>query len=165
MKAVTSVRSSRRQKTWREKLADNKNLPRVIKLNAAAAARWGGRTLVVPAPREIDALMRRVSRGQLTTTNELRAAVARQHRVATACPITSGIFSWIAAHAAAEAEAAGENTITPYWRTLKTNGELNPKYPGGIAALTARLEAEGHHIVQKGKRFFVRDFARHLAQF
>jgi hypothetical protein len=164
MKATIAVRSSRRRKTWREKLADDKNLPRVIKLDAAAAARWGGRTLVIPAPREIDALMRRVPRGQLTTINELRAAVARQHHVASACPITSGIFSWIAAHAAVEAEAAGENTTTPYWRTLKTKGELNPKYPGGVAALTIRLEAEGHHVVQKGKRFFVRDFARHLAQ-
>jgi hypothetical protein len=42
---------------------------------------------------------------------------------------------------------------------LKNGGELNPKYPGGIEALRTRLQAEGHQVVQKGKRFFVADFA------
>ena len=150
----------RGKKTWRQKLADDKDLPKVVKLDATAAARWGGRSLAIPAPREVDALMRRVPRGRVTTINELRAAIARDHRAAAGCPITTGIFSWIAAHVAAEGAAAGESGITPYWRTLKTGGELNPKYPGGIPALAARLEAEGHRIVQKGKRFFVVDFDR-----
>lgn len=35
-----------------------------------------------------------------------------------ACPVTTGIFAWIAAHAAAEAEESG-GKITPDWRTLK----------------------------------------------
>ncbi len=153
----------RGKKTWREKLADDKDLPKVVKLDATAAARWGGRTLAIPAPREVDALMRRVPRGSVTTINELRAAVARQHHAAAGCPITTGIFSWIAAQAAAEAAVAGETNITPYWRTLKLQGELNPKYPGGIPALTARLEAEGHRVVQKGKRWFVADHDKVMA--
>jgi len=81
-----------------------------------------------------------------------------------ACPITTGIFAWIAAHAAAEAEAAGKKSVTPYWRTLKTGGEVNPKYPGGIPALKRRLSAEGHTAVQKRKRFFVEGFQGHLAK-
>ena len=152
------------KKSWREKLADDKDLPKVVKLDATAAARWGGRTLAIPAPREVDALMRRVPRGSVTTINDLRASVARSHRAAVGCPITTGIFSWIAANAAAESAAAGEKNITPYWRTLKLKGELNPKYPGGIPALTARLEAEGHCVFQKGKRFFVRDFEQALVR-
>lgn len=52
-----------------------------------------------------------------------------------------------------------ENTC---WRTLKAGGELNPKYPGGITGLRARLEAEGHEVQQKGKRFFVADFEKRL---
>ncbi len=154
----------RGKKTWREKLADDKDLPKVVTLDATAAARWGGRTLAIPAPREVDALMRRVPRGRVVTINELRAAVARRHGAAAGCPISTGIFSWMAAHAAAEGAAAGETTVTPYWRTLKVKGELNPKYPGGIPALTARLEAEGHAVVQKGKRFFVRDFEKAVAK-
>ncbi len=154
----------RGKKSWREKLADNKDLPKVVALDASTAARWGGRTLAIPTPREVDALMRRVPRGQVITLNELRAAVARKYHAAVGCPITTGIFAWIAAHAAAEADAAGETAITPYWRTLKTGGELNPKYPGGIPALTVRLEAEDHKVFQHGKRFYIRNFAHALGQ-
>lgn len=150
----TPRRSARGRKTWREKLAAPKDLPKVIEIAGNGKARRGG-TCVIPAPREVDALMRRVPRGKLTTIDELRQTLARRHRTAMACPMTTGIFAWIAAHAADEAAAAGESDITPYWRTLKAKGELNPKYPGGIPTVAARLEAEGHAIVQKGKRFFV----------
>jgi hypothetical protein len=154
----------RGRKTWREKLADDKDLPKVVKLDGDGARRFGGATLAIPAPREVDALIRKVPRGKLATTNELRAAVARKHRAEAGCPITTGIFAWMAAHAAAEAAGAGESDITPYWRVLKIKGELNPKFPGGIPALTARLRAEGHTVIQRGKRFFVEDYERSLAR-
>ena len=82
----------------------------------------------------------------------------KKHKADFACPITTGIFSWIAAHAAAEDATAGRKRITPYWRTLKTGGELNPKYPGGVASLRRKLAAEGHTFVKKGARTFVRNF-------
>ena len=94
--------------------------------------------------------------------NELRDALAAKHRTDFACPITTGIFAWIAAHAAAEAEAAGRKRITPFWRTLKVGGELNAKYPGGLANLRARLEAEGHQVRSRGKRSFVVEFEQKL---
>lgn len=146
-----------KKKSWREKLADDKDLPKVIKLTGPAVQRWGGKTMVIGAPREIDGLMRTVPRGRVTTINQLRAGLAQRHRAEAACPITTGIFSWIAAHAAEEAAAAGEKKITPYWRTLKKDGELNPKYPGGIANVRRKLAAEGHAFVVKGKRVLVRD--------
>ena len=154
--------ATKAKKTWAQKLADSKDLPKVVTLDAAAAKRWGGATLAIPAPRDIDALMRRVPAGRVTTINELRAAVARRHHAGAACPITTGIFSWIAANAAEEALAAGAEAITPYWRTLKTGGELNPKYPGGIAGQKRRLTAEGHRFIKKGARTFVRDCDRVL---
>ncbi len=58
----------------------------------------------------------------------------------------------------------GKKRITPYWRTLKSDGELNAKYPGGVADLRARLEAEGHRVVQRGKRVVVVDFEKALAR-
>src|SRR3984885_13298259 len=119
------------KKSWREKLADDKGLPKVCEVRAGHGIRGGEGRMVIPAPREVDALMKQVPRGRLVTINELRTALARKHRADFACPITTGIFSWIAAHAAAEWEAAGRKRITPYWRTLKTGGEVNPKYPGG----------------------------------
>src|SRR5687767_6223387 len=124
---------SKRKKSWREKLADDKGLPQVCPIDETKSKRWGEGTFVIPAPREVDELMRRVPRGKLTTIDGLRQALARKHGATIACPITTGIFAWIAAHAADEAEAEGAQRITPYWRTLKAKGELNPKYPGGIA--------------------------------
>jgi hypothetical protein len=150
------------RKTWQEKLADDKGFPRVAKIDARRSKRWGTGTFVIPAPKEVDDLMRRVPKGRLTTIDELRKVLARRHKATIACPITTGIFAWIAAHAAAEAHAEGKKRITPYWRTLKSNGELNPKYPGGIAAIAEKLSDEGHQVIGRGKRFFVKEFQKRL---
>ena len=146
---------SKPRKTWRAKLADSKDLPRVERIDGRMIARWGAGTMVIPAPVEVDALMRKVPKGKLTTINAIRASLAKKHRATIACPITTGIFAMIAARAADEDEAEGKKRVTPYWRTLKGDGELNPKYPGGLEAQRARLEAEGHAIVIRGKRLFV----------
>ena len=45
---------------------------------------------------------------------------------------------------------------------LKTGGELNPKYPGGLDSVRARIEAEGHRVIAKGRRLFVADHERVL---
>ena len=142
-----------KRKTWREKLADNKGLPKVVPITGKMSRKWGEGTVVVAAPMEVDELMRQVPKGKLTTINELRVALARKHKATIACPITTGIFAWISAHAAAEAQAAGKKKVTPWWRTIKPNGELNPKYPGGVAAQAKLLRAEGHHLTAgKGQK-------------
>lgn len=151
--------STRTKRSWRQKLADSKDLPKVCRIEGRMSKRWGEGTVVVPAPLEVDAIMRQVRRGRLITIDEIRAKLAKKHGASIACPVTTGIFAWIAAHAANEAELEGKSRITPYWRTLKAKGELNPRYPGGIENLRQRLAAEGHSIVRKGKRFFVKDFA------
>lgn len=152
-----------RRKSWREKLANNKDLPRVERIPDRMSRRWGSGTIVIPAPTEVDAIMKQVPRGKLITINEIRALVAAKHGATIGCPITTGIFAWIAAHAAEEAAAEGKVKITPYWRTLKSGGELNPKYPGGVEQLRKRLETEGHRVVAKGKRFVVEEYEQHLA--
>jgi hypothetical protein len=145
------------KKTWSEKLADAKGCPKVATIDGKLSKRWGQGTFVIPAPIEVDQIMRRVRKGKLTTIDAIRKELAQKHGATIACPITTGIFAWIAAHAADEDARDGKKRITPYWRTLKTGGELNPKYPGGIAKLRRLLEAEGHKITQRGKRFFVLD--------
>jgi alkylated DNA nucleotide flippase Atl1 len=160
-----SCRMRRVRKSFREKLADSKDLPRVAEIPPQVAARWGvSGTMVIPAPREVDEVMRRVPRGRLITVNQIRAALARKHGATTACPITTGIFASIAARAAGEDEAEGHRRVTPYWRTLKGGGELNPKYPGGLAEQKKRLRAEGHGIVAWGKRVFVAEPERRLVK-
>jgi hypothetical protein len=146
------------KKSWREKLADSKDLPKTGTAAGGMSQHWGTGTFVIPAPVEVDALMQQVPLGRVVTINDLRAALAARHRVNFACPLTTGIFAWIAANAATEAEAAGERRITPFWRTLKNGGEINPKYPGGAEAVAVRLRGEGHQILKKGKRLFVAGF-------
>jgi hypothetical protein len=135
------------KKSWRKKLADDKGLPKIGKVTGKMSKRWGTGVMVIPAPREVDALMQQVPHGRLVTINEVRDALAKKHRTDFACPLTTGIFSWIAAHAAAEAEAAGAKRITPFWRTLKTGGEINPKYP-------AALKASPNDFAPKGTSLF-----------
>lgn len=45
---------------------------------------------------------------------------------------------------------------------MKSGGELNPKYPGGVERARKLLEAEGHHVVAKGKKFIVADYEKLL---
>ena len=146
------------KKSWREKLADSKDLPKVCQIEGKLSKRWGEGTVVIPAPLDVDAIMKRVPSGRLTTIESIRRKLARKYGATIACPITTGIFAWIAAHAAAEAEAENKRRITPYWRTLKAKGELNPKYPGGLEELRARLAAEGHETIRKGDRVFVKNY-------
>ncbi len=169
MKAATKSATKTKSKTkpkrsWREKLADAKCCPKIARIEGSCLKRWGRGTFVIPAPLEVDAAMRKVGRGKLTTIDALRKALAKRHGTTIACPITTGIFAWIAAHAADESESDGRHRITPYWRTLKTDGEVNTKYPGGIKNLRARLAAEGHRVIVKGKRYFVADFERTVVE-
>ena len=128
------------RKSWREKLADDKGLPKVEKITDKMSKRWGTGTVAIPAPKEVDEIMKRVPEGKLITMNEIRAILAQKHGATIGCPMTTGIFAWIAAHAAEEEAGEGKKNITPYWRTLKTDGVINEKYPGGVEAQRKLLE-------------------------
>ena len=154
------------RKSWQEKLADSKDLPKVEELPERMKARFGEGTQVIPAPIEVDEVMRRVPKGKVTTVNHIRLALAKKHNANTACPLATGIFTWIAAHAAEEKVALKPSArITPYWRTLKANGVLNEKYPGGIAKQSQNLRAEGHRVVRKGKYYVLADLETSLFDF
>lgn len=150
------------KKDWVQKLHDNRGLPRVEKITEKMSTRWGAGTVAIPAPIEVDEIMKRVPQGKLTTINKIREAIARKHKATIGCPITSGIFAWIAAYAAEQEKACGKKEITPWWRTLKGKGELNEKYPGGVENQKKLLGQEGHKIIQKGRRFFVVDYEESL---
>ena len=152
------------RKSWCEKLADSKDLPKVEEITGKMSKRWGTGTVVIPAPIEVDALMKNVPEGKLTTINEIRAVLARKHSATIGCPITTGIFAWIAANAAEEQRQKGIKDVTPYWRTLKTGGEINEKYPGGAEEQRKLLEKEGHKVTRKGKKYVVADYEKALTK-
>src|SRR3990170_7535206 len=161
--AIDKVDKMPTKKSWAEKLHDSKDLPKVEKITDKMSKRWGAGTVVIPAPIEVDKLMRQVPKGKVTTINEIRVALAKKHHATIGCPITTGIFAWIAANAAEEQKQNGNEAITPYWRTLKTGGFLNEKYPGGVSVQKDLLEQEGHEIVEKGKKYVVLCYEKSLA--
>jgi alkylated DNA nucleotide flippase Atl1 len=158
---------AKKRKSWREKLADNKGLPKVEKITPKMAGRWGtkpGDTVVIPAPKEVDEIMKTVPQGKLITINQIREIIAKKHKATIGCPITCGIFARIAAGAADEEAREGKKDITPYWRTLKVGGVINEKYPGGVEAQRKLSEKEGHKVIQKGKKLVVVDFEKYLVK-
>jgi len=153
-----------KRKSWSEKLQDSKGLPKVEKITDKMSKKWGSGTVVIPAPMEVNEIIRKVPEGKLITINDIRATLAKKHGATIGCPITTGIFAWIAANAAEEEREKGKKDITPYWRVLKTGGMINEKYPGGVEAQKKLLEKEGHKVVQKGKRYVVSDYEKSLAK-
>jgi len=159
-----------RKKSWQEKLEDDKDLPKIVTVEEGGrfGPRWGlkpGDTLVIPAPREVDELMRMVPPGLVVTINEIRDALARRYGTTAACPITTGIFARIAAEATVEAAGEGGEIRNPYWRTLKAGGVINEKYPGGVELQRELLEKEGHKVERRGKKYVVVDYRERLFTF
>ena len=58
----------------------------------------------------------------------------------------------------------GRKKVTPYWRTIKSDGKINEKYPGGIFLQKRKLSNENHKIVLSGKNYFVKDFENKLTK-
>ncbi len=68
------------KKSWQEKLADSKDLPKVVEITDKMSTRWGTGTVCIPAPIEVDEIMRMVPRGKLITINQIRELVAKRHK-------------------------------------------------------------------------------------
>ena len=151
------------KKSFNEKLSFAGDLPKVEKLvNPRLIERCKANTMVIAAPAEYDRLMKKVPAGKITTIDRMMAYMAKKHGAGCACPMTAGIFVNISAHAS---EERGGKNETPWWRTLKKDGALNEKFPGGTESQKHRLEAEGHKIVQKGKRYFVENYGEKICKF
>lgn len=153
------------KKDFNAMLNDAKGMPKFqVITDAASIKKYGGANMYFAPPIDYDRLMRLVPEGMLTTVGTLREYLARKSGADFTDPITAGIFVSIAAWASYQ--RAGDET--PYWRTLKAGGELNPKYPGGCEAQKRMLEAEGHRIVARGRkniRYYVEGYEARLFDF
>jgi alkylated DNA nucleotide flippase Atl1 len=151
---------TKKEKTWADKLQPSKDLPKIV----PAPEVWGGGKMYIPSPIEVHDVMGLVPKGKIVTISEIREYLAEEHHTDIACPLTTGIFAWISANAAAEEKAKGNKNTIPWWRTLKTGGELNLKFPGGGVTQKELLENEGLEVIPKGKKIIVKDFQKHLAK-
>lgn len=150
------------KKDFNAMLADRKDMPKYqIITDEKSIKKYGGNRMYFAPPMDYDKVMRLVPYGKLLTVGTIREHFAKESGSDFTEPITAGIFVSIVAWASYQRTA----DKTPYWRTLKANGELNPKYPGGVEAQKLTLEKEGHTVLQKGRlniKYYVKDFEKAL---
>jgi len=143
---------ARRKKSWIEKLDDAKakeDLPKTFYCDKAK------QHMLVPSPDQIEREIRGIRKSKIKTIKQVTDKLAEEHGVDVCCPMTTGIFAWIIAHANHELAKQGRKRIVPWWRLLKSHGQLNPKYPGGGLIQKAKLEEEGHTVLKKGKKMLL----------
>lgn len=146
------------KKDFNAMLHDSKDMPKIQTItDKKSIEKYGGDKMYFAPPIDYDKVMKRIPCGQVITVGKIREYFARQSGADFTEPITAGIFVSIAAWASHQRP----DDKTPYWRTLKAKGELNTKYPGGIEAQKEKLEAEGHIVIQKGRKnmkYYVKDY-------
>lgn len=146
-------KKSKSRKSWREKFENPaKGLPKVVSGPAKWKKSFGGTKVLVPTPRLVNEQIRKIPKGKVATVNLIRERLSKNFKAESTCPLTTGIFLRIISEVAEEDRRSGKKRITPYWRVLKADGSLNPKYPGGVKAQAAQLKKEGHCITQAGKK-------------
>lgn len=150
------------KKDFNAMLKDNKGMPKLqIITDSKSIEKYGGSRMYFAPPIAYDEIMKQIPYGKVITVGKIRDYFAAKNEADFTDPITAGIFVSIAAWASEQRS----DSLTPYWRTLKANGELNSKYPGGIERQKAQLMAEGHTIIQKGRKnikYYVADYEKVL---
>lgn len=154
--------ANEKKKDFNAILHDNKDMPKFqIITDEKSIEKYGGSRMYFALPIDYDNAMKQVPYGKVITIGTIREHFAKLSGADFTEPITAGIFVSIAAWASYQRT----DDETPWWGTLKANGELNPKYPGGVEAQKEKLEAEGHSIIQKGRtniKYFVKDYEKSL---
>ena len=146
------------KKDFNAMLCKATDMPKIqIITDKASIEKYGGERMYFAPPLDYDKVMKQIPFGKVITVGKIREYFAKANDADFTEPITAGIFVSIAAWASYQRS----EDETPYWRTLKAKGELNPKYPGGVQAQKEKLEAEGHTVLQRGRkniRYFVKDY-------
>lgn len=146
------------KKDFNAMLQKDNGMPKIqIVSDEATIKKYGGEKMYFAPPKDYDHIMKQIPIGKVITVKAIREYFAKKNNADFTDPITAGIFVSIVAWASFQRK----EELTPYWRTLKVNGELNPKYPGGVEVQKKKLEEEGHTIIQKGRthiRYYVKDY-------
>lgn len=146
------------KKDFNKQLNDPKKIAKIVELDEKGAEKWGGKTMVVAPPKDYDLLIKKIEKGKLATADTLRKAIAKQYKTEITCPLTCGIFTNIVAWASYQRD----KDITPFWRTIKSDGSLNPKFPEYPTLQKELLEQEGHEIIEKKGKYLVKNFEEKL---
>lgn len=153
--------SCENNKDFNAMLKNSKDMPKVqIIKDEVTIKRYGGEKMLLAPPIYYDEVIKKVPKGYVITIKQIREYLAKKLNADFTDPMTAGIFVNIVAWASYQRN----NDITPYWRVLKSDGELNNKYPEGIALQKRLLEEEGFTVISKGKKpkYYVKDYEKSL---
>lgn len=152
------------KKDFNAMMKNNKDMPKIqVVEDEKTIKKYGGSKMLFAPPLYYEELIKRVPKGKLVTIGQMRDYLAKQNNADFTDPMTAGIFVNIVAWASYQRNS----DITPYWRTLKSDGELNSKYPEAIELQKRLLEKEGHTIISKGTKnikYYVKDFEGSLVK-
>ena len=161
------------RKTWFQKMQDKPGYPKVLNLEKRfpcynAVHKMGanvGDEIVLVNPSDVIPFMAEVPAGKVITLTEICKSLAEKYGAKGCCTLTAGIFTMTIANAVEEAKVKGVSSALsdiPWWRTLKSGGYLNDKYPGGQESQKQRLELEGFCVLAKGKKYQLADLEENL---
>lgn len=146
------------KKDFNAMMLNKKDMPKIqIVEDEKTVKKYGGNKMFFAPPTYYDELMKKVPKGKLITVSQMREYLAKQNNADFTDPMTAGIFINIVAWASYQRT----EDITPYWRTLKSDGQLNDKYPEATVLQKRLLEEEGHIVVSKGTKnikYYVKDY-------
>lgn len=126
-----------KEKDFNLMMNNQKDMPKIIIVEDEKTIKnFGGTKMVIAPPLDYDDVIKKVNKGHLITTSQIREYLAKKYEADFTDPMTSGIFINIVAWASYQRK----EDITPFWRVLKTDGELNSKYPEGIELQKKLLE-------------------------
>lgn len=152
------------KKDFNAMMQNSKDIPKIqIVTDEKTIKKYGGTRMFFAPPIDYDEIMRRVPKGKLLTVSQIREYLAKKNNADFTDPMTAGIFINIVAWASYQRN----EDVTPYWRVLKSDGELNSKYPEAIELQKQLLIEEGHTIVSKGVKnikYYVKDFEKSLIE-
>lgn len=138
------VVKGRRRKSWIERCND----PRCAEVKACPkdfAGIKAGQRMLLPVPRDIEAVVRELRIGSGLDMRGLRVALAKRYKADVACPVVTGIQLRTLAEAVGEQLDAGipPAGLAPVWRTMPLEAPIWLKLENGKAKLMALRRAEG----------------------
>ena len=131
------------RKSWMEKNAAPRRAEVKICPKDFADIKAGQR-MVLPMPRDIEAVARKLKPGSSLDMRGLRSALAKKYKVDVACPVVTGIQLRTLAEAVGEQLDNGASPIAlvPVWRLMPADAQIWRKLENGRAKLMAQLRAE-----------------------
>ena len=110
--------------------------------------------MLCPSPATVAALIQKIPKDKLISSDLLRKKLAEQFDVQAVCPVTT--------KNALQAIANDASKSVDYWRVVKKNGELMAYFPGGLKGQAALLKKAGFAIDAAGKAPKIKGFAESL---